>query len=127
MSVFHNHQEVVETYQYLLSKAEREDSCRCIVIGQSNRYVDVKYTIPCSGRHVRTKAHQVALLLRLGTTSPPTDTEASHLCNKKNCVSARHLSAEPHSINMDRSMCFRERDVRGPGFCHGHGSYPNCI
>ena len=77
MNVFNSFQEVLETYLYLLSKAHRShSSCICIGETRNSGYVDCKYTIQSTNRRIHTKAHQVAVLLRLGRITMPQDTEA---------------------------------------------------
>lgn len=47
--------------------------------------------------------------------------EVSHLCHVPLCVSAYHLSLEPHSINTERLKCVNR------AICCGHGVYRDCI
>ena len=47
--------------------------------------------------------------------------DASHLCHNSLCLTASHISMEPHSINNNRQYCVSQN------VCFGHAPYPKCM
>jgi len=40
--------------------------------------------------------------------------DISHLCSKRTCFNASHLTQEPHNVNMSRQKCFQEICLHSP-------------
>ena len=45
----------------------------------------------------------------------------SHLCHKKACIKAEHLTLETNEQNRERDECLRRRS------CIGHNNLPSCL
>ena len=83
-------------------------------------YGVIRYMSPITNKWQTANAHRLSYIVfnrnfQLG------DLEVSHLCHNYKCTNVKHLSAEPHSINTDRSKCLSR------GVCHHHDPFPNCM
>ena len=80
--------------------------------GKFSDYGVINCQFECGYRKVT--VHRLSLLLEPGL-------DASHLCHNSLCLTANHISVEPHSINNNRQYCVRQN------VCFGHAPFPKCI
>ena len=65
--------------------------------------------------------HRLSYMLEHKMTRVEPGLDASHLCHNSLCLTASHISMEPHSINNNRQYCVSQN------VCFGHAPYPKCM
>lgn len=88
--------------------------------GTGVKYGAVSCKFRCGNRRTIT-AHRLSYMLHHRRTFIRANLDASHLCHNSLCVTATHVSLEPHGVNNERISCVKS------GECRGHGIYPACM
>lgn len=65
--------------------------------------------------------HRVAYMAEYEIIISQNMGDVSHLCHNTLCVNVKHMAVEPHSTNMDRSIC------KSMNLCRGHIPFKNCM
>ena len=95
----------------------------CHIHKKSAKSTNDYKTVELSNK-IYVKEHQLIFFLYYHECSNQTQ-EISHLCNNKKCINIRHLSLEPHCVNMQRKSC-HSTGPRALRACKGHFPYNDC-
>ena len=87
-------------------------------------YPQITFTL--RGRRYQMRKNQLSLFLKLkeagyDMASWTPALSSSHLCHRKGCVKAEHLTLESYERNRERDACRRN------GQCCGHQGSPPCL
>ena len=78
-----------------------------------------KFRFECGYRTVT--VHRLSYMLEHKMTRVEPGLDASHLCHNTLCLTASHISMEPHSINNNRQYCVSQN------VCFGYAPFPKCM
>ena len=87
--------------------------------GKFSDYGVINCRFECGCRTVT--VHRLSYMLEHKMTRVEPGLDASHLCHNSLCLTASHISMEPHSINNNKQYCVSQN------VCFGHAPYPKCM
>ena len=87
--------------------------------GKFSDYGVINCRFECGYRTVT--VHRLIYMLEHKMTRVEPGLDVSRLCLNSLCLTASHISMEPHSINNNRQYCVSQN------VCFGHAPYPKCM
>ena len=78
-------------------------------------------SVSCGQGAKTVTVHRLIYMLEHKMTRVEPGLDASRLCLNSLCLTASHISMEPHSINNNRQYCVSQN------VCFGHAPYPKCM